>query len=765
MFVRTLTFVLMLFLAAAVQAATCGNGNLEAGEQCDDGNAVSGDGCSSSCQVEAGWTCASANAACFAKQCGDGIVAGNEQCDDGNTTSGDGCSATCKLESGFACVNQGAPPKSVCHATHCGDGVREGFEECDDGSVVPYDGCSSTCRTEPACAGGTCTATCGDGVKFPQEQCDDGNKVDGDGCSSTCTTESGWTCSAITQSSSGVAIPILYRDRLYSGTTIPGQGHPDFNSFGCGVVTGLVQSTLGADSEPVFGPNGTSCLTNAPDFCWWYHQTGCSGGGSTNPYDRLVYLDQSGNPTTLTLSGIQFSSTQFYPIDNLGWNAGANPQTGSDCGGSTGHNFSFTSELHYPFTYHAASSPTLSFTGDDDFWAFINGHLAIDLGGVHGSTTGSVTLNAATATSLGLVDGGTYSIDVFQAERHTCASDYTLSLNSFTHTVSQCSTICGDGLVRGNEVCDDGLNNGAYGGCMPGCLARGPYCGDGVVHSPEEQCDDGNNTTTYGGTSQVCGPGCKFAPYCGDGVVSNGEQCDDGAQNGSGYGHCQATCTLGPRCGDGTIQALAGEQCDDGNAGSGDGCSATCQIEAGYVCPSPGSPCQPLTTSTAPPASTPTPTLTPTSTAPPTSTPMATPTLTSTALPTSTPMATPTPTATPDDAGFIPPDAKTNACEDLVARHLSTLFRCMMACHIKAADAARTGKPFDEEACEQGTQKKPVSCRTAFDNATNRLLSAKVATCPACLDATAQSDLADQVMTFVEGKSGQNYCAGMTPLP
>lgn len=62
----------------------CGNGILDPGEQCDDGNTVSGDGCSATCQRE--------------PRCGDGVVDAGEQCDDGNTVSGDGCSASCQLE-------------------------------------------------------------------------------------------------------------------------------------------------------------------------------------------------------------------------------------------------------------------------------------------------------------------------------------------------------------------------------------------------------------------------------------------------------------------------------------------------------------------------------------------------------------------------------------------------------------------------------------------------------------------------------------------
>lgn len=51
--------------------------------------------------------------------------------------------------------------------------------------------------------------------------------------------------------------------------------------------------------------------------------------------------------------------------------------------------------------------------------------------------------------------------------------------------------LCGDGQVGSTEMCDDGVNDGSYGHCLPGCVGPGPGCGDGEVNGPEA-CDDGN---------------------------------------------------------------------------------------------------------------------------------------------------------------------------------------------------------------------------------------------------------------------------------
>ena len=69
-------------------------------------------------------------------ECGDGTVAGGEECDDGNTVNNDGCSSTCLIEE--------VEPVQV-----CGNGILEEGEQCDDGNTVNGDKCSHVCLIEP----------------------------------------------------------------------------------------------------------------------------------------------------------------------------------------------------------------------------------------------------------------------------------------------------------------------------------------------------------------------------------------------------------------------------------------------------------------------------------------------------------------------------------------------------------------------------------------------------------------------------------------
>ncbi|MEW5850656.1 MAG: FG-GAP-like repeat-containing protein [Myxococcota bacterium] len=64
--------------------AGCGNGTLEAPEECDDGNNWDYDGCSPIC-----------TAGTYPAACGNSVVDPGEDCDDGNHANWDGCSAFC----------------------------------------------------------------------------------------------------------------------------------------------------------------------------------------------------------------------------------------------------------------------------------------------------------------------------------------------------------------------------------------------------------------------------------------------------------------------------------------------------------------------------------------------------------------------------------------------------------------------------------------------------------------------------------------------
>ncbi|MCB9561159.1 MAG: DUF4215 domain-containing protein [Kofleriaceae bacterium] len=104
----------------------CGDGQLVADEQCDDGDTYAGDGCTDTCEQEPGWSCDGAPTVCV-PICGDGVLVGDEACDDGDTFDGDGCTSTCELEPGWTCA--GAP--TTCRPI-CDDGVLVDDEVCDD---------------------------------------------------------------------------------------------------------------------------------------------------------------------------------------------------------------------------------------------------------------------------------------------------------------------------------------------------------------------------------------------------------------------------------------------------------------------------------------------------------------------------------------------------------------------------------------------------------------------------------------------------------
>ena len=180
------------------------------------------------------------------------------------------------------------------------------------------------------------------------------------------------------------------------------EDHPDFESFSGQLPTaGLVLDELGEDDKPVHAAAGPTEQTSGPEsFDQWYRHA--PGVNETLLVALPLHRDDDG--------AWVFDDATFFPIDGLG-----HGDEGLD------HNFHFTTEVHTTFVY--GGGERFTFVGDDDLWLFVNRRLAVDLGGLHEASAGSVDLDAS-AEALGLEPGGTYPMHIFHAERHTVESSF-----------------------------------------------------------------------------------------------------------------------------------------------------------------------------------------------------------------------------------------------------------------------------------------------------------------------------------------------------
>jgi fibro-slime domain-containing protein len=226
-----------------------------------------------------------------------------------------------------------------------------------------------------------------------------------------------------TCASTGARLQGVLRD--FQPTWMSVQGHPDFEpqvtkpsalNFFNMVETGIVQARISdaVNRKPLYahGAEGSNTTIGAAYFPSWFRDV--PGVNVTRDY-YLEFVESTTTPGIWV-----FDRAPFLPIDD-GPGCPFMPQTPCLLGNSRNyptHNYALTLEFHTRFVYRAGAS--FLFAGDDDVWVFVNGSLAVDLGGIHQRTEARLNLDSIS----GLVVGQEYNLDFFWAERHVTQSNF-----------------------------------------------------------------------------------------------------------------------------------------------------------------------------------------------------------------------------------------------------------------------------------------------------------------------------------------------------
>jgi cysteine-rich repeat protein len=605
----------------------CGNGTIDtaAGEVCDDGNIVDGDGCSADCKSNE--TCGNGivdtakgevcdkgadNASCDGcspdckslETCGNGIVdtCKGEVCDDGNNVSGDGCSADCKS------------------TERCGNGIIDlvDGEVCDKGAAdnAKCDGCSPDCRSNETCGNGIVDACKG-------EVCDKGaDNLNCDGCSPDC--KSDQTCgNGIVDACKGEVCDL----GPLNGK--PGAGcSADCKSkqtCGNGVVDVGEQCDPGPDTSNPCGAN-TACPTETAAcnrdctvaFCGdgkVNHARGeqCDDGVETAHCNANCTLAACGDGILNLVAGEQCDAGNNTMNPNA---CTATCSTTTDCLSKTCTNDSCTIGC-------TSTADISNCNGNGAGMASCHtsacgdGHVNTAAGetcdppGANGADTTSCNgKNAGAVSCHGAVCGDGYVNTAAGEECDTLGGGDTQTCNGKNAGAVACKlSHCGDGYTNAiaGETCDTagGADTSGCNGKTAGAVAcKVPSCGDGYTNTmANETCDTlgGADTSSCNGNSAAArsaGVACK-SPSCGDTYANSaaGETCDNGPNDSANCnGNSVAAVTAGvackaARCGDGYANGAGGEQCDNGSANSNSAaCLANCKnatcgdgfVEAGF---------------------------------------------------------------------------------------------------------------------------------------------------------------------------------------
>jgi cysteine-rich repeat protein len=597
----------------------CGNGVVDSGEQCDDGNLDDTDDCTNKCMlascgdnivhmttsgtagadvVEAcdpgsvGTETATCNNDCTTAVCGDGKT---------NTAHGEDCD-TSGVDTG-TCVG------STCKNSTCGDGhtnvnATPTPEQCDppnDPTLPGYDPskpqCSATCQNE----------RCGNGVKDPGEACDNGGNNAGSGCYQCVSTE---TCG-------NGYVDTQLPDNATTNQACKQSDTPPGGGAKCAEICDPPNDPKLPGYDPTKPLCSRNCLSNMT----------CGNGIIDDDVNETC--DPPNDPTlpgydptkplcAANCVGEACGNNQIDPGEQC--DAGAADTAA--CNGDSPAANGVGKECHVPicgdnYVNNAAGEtcdpgPLNTGLNVNGFTPTCNINCSIAACGDGilnplntGATPGGELCDPGTGTTLtGLAaaDGSHCNIDCTPVvcgdnKVNTVAGEQCdpgqIGKPSATCN-SDCTTaVCGDGKVDplstaanpAGEQCDPGTGAGTGGKaaapsatCNIDCTVS--VCGDGKLDSVSEACDPGN------GNGAACNENCTVA-RCGDGIFNplysgtdtggKKEQCDLGTNNSDAPGtQCTTKCQL-PQCGDGIVEGL--EECDAGAANSDSGdCTTACRI-------------------------------------------------------------------------------------------------------------------------------------------------------------------------------------------